>query len=195
MLLFVLICGLAAGWKLAEHHRATALTSPAAAHEHTGPTLEKVRELSELVTLTVEVADVQQTRIDGRVGGICAILAVRGDVQVGVDLTAARFERVDHQRRTAVLELPEPAVNRPRVDHNRSRLFGVRSDGLWAITPGDRMYGIVTERAWSEAQRSVGVAALNNSVIDRARLRAEHVLRLYCGAIGWQVEVRWPGRP
>lgn len=192
--LFALVCATALGWTLAQHRQATPAPLATATHEHTGPTLEKVRELSELVTLTVEVADVQQTRIEGRVGGICAILAVRGDVQVGVDLTAARFEQLDRQRRTAVLMLPEPVASRPRLDHERSRLFGVRSDGLWAITPGDRMYGVVTERAWAEAQRNVG-AALDAALIERGRVRAEHVLQTYCGAIGWQVEIRWPGRP
>ena len=44
----------------------------------------------ELVTLTVDVADVQQTQVRGRAGGITALLAVKGDAQVGVDIRGRR---------------------------------------------------------------------------------------------------------
>lgn len=164
-------------------------------HEHVGPTLDRIRELSELVTLQVDVADVQQTRIDGHVGGICAILVVKGDAQVGVDLSAARLEKVDATARTAVLVLPEPSVSRPRLDHDRSHLFAVRQDGLWAITPGDGLYDRVTDRAWTEAQRTVARTAAEAKILERARRHAEQVLRTWSTAAGWDLTVRWPGRP
>jgi hypothetical protein len=164
-------------------------------HEHAGPTLEQIRELSELVTVTVDVADVQQTRIDGHVGGICAVLVVKGDVQVGVDLSAARFENIDASGKTAVLMLPEPTVSRPRLDHDRSHLFAVRQDGLWAITPGDHMYDRVTDRAWTEAQHTVVQAASDGKILERSRRHADEVLHTWFGAIGWEVTIQWPGRP
>jgi hypothetical protein len=193
-----LAVGAAAGWLLAAGRAGEPAPGPAAAaaaHRHAGPTLERLAELSELVALTVDVADVQQTRVDGRVGGIAAVLAVRGDVQVGVDLSAARFEAVDAAARTATLAAPDPAASRPRLDHGRSRVVAVRSDGLWAVTPGDRMHAVVTDRAWAEAQRTVAAAAADPAVVARARGHAERVLRAHFAAVGWDVRVRWPGRP
>ena len=145
--------------------------------------------------MTVDIADVQETRIDGYVGAIGAILIVKGDVQIGIDLSAARFERVDPIARTLELVLPEPVVSRPRLDHDRSHLYAVRQEGLWMITPGDRVYARVTDRAWEAAQRTLAQAASNGESLDRSRHHAEQVLRTWFGAIGWNVTFRWPGRP
>ena len=164
-------------------------------HDHLGPTLDRIQELSELITLTVDVADVQQTRIDGRVGGIGAVLVVKGDVQVGVDLSSARFEQVDPVARTARLVLPQPRVNRPRLDHTRSHLFAVREEGLWAIVPGDHLYDRVTDQAWAQAQRTVVQAASEETILARSRHHAQQVLHTWFSAVGWEVSVSWLGRP
>ncbi len=128
-------------------------------------------------------------------GGISAVLAVKGDVQVGVDLAAGQWQQVDEQSRTAVLRLPEPKASRPRLDHDRSQLFAVKQEGLWLITPGDRMYGLVTDRAWVEAQKTVANAATDPQIIEKARRHAERVLLSHFAALGWHVQIRWPGRP
>jgi hypothetical protein len=123
---------------------------------------------------------------------------VRSDAQVGVDLSAARLERVDRRARAAVLALPDRAESRPRVDHGRSRLFAVREDGLWAITPGgggSRVHGLVTDRAWVEAQRTVAATAGGPEVLDRARRHAERGIGGHFAAPGWTVTIRWLGRP
>src|SRR5436309_2155131 len=61
-------------------------------HEHTGPSLERVRELSSLVTTRLDVADVQETKISGYTGAVRAVLLVKGDVLLSVDLTKAKLE-------------------------------------------------------------------------------------------------------
>ena len=45
-------------------------------------------------TVRVDVADVQETHLDGRSGGIRAAVMVRGDFLVGTDLGLAAFEAV-----------------------------------------------------------------------------------------------------
>lgn len=162
---------------------------------HTGPTIERLREMSELVTLTVDVADVQETRIDGHVGAISALLIVKGDVQVGVDLAGGRLEQIDNDAHRAVLVLPEPSASRPRLDHERSRLYALRQVGLWQITPGDRMYGKVTDQAWLEAQQTVARVGAERKILEHSRRRTEQIVNIYAAAIGWTIEVRWPGRP
>src|SRR5512138_2245362 len=91
------------------------LLDPAAvSHSAPAPTLERVRELSSLVTTVVDVSDVLVTRVAGRTGSVDAVLLVRGDVEMSVDLGRARLDRVDHAARRGVLVLPPPAPGRPR---------------------------------------------------------------------------------
>src|SRR5436190_3396471 len=70
-------------------------TGYAAASIPAGPPVEQVQALAALVTVRVDVADVQETRLDGRSGGVRAAVLVRGDFLVGTDLGRAAFEAVD----------------------------------------------------------------------------------------------------
>src|SRR4051812_24766541 len=99
-----------------------AFPSAAVSHSPPSPTLDRIRELSSLVTTVAEVSDVLVTRVAGRTGSVEAVLLVRGDVEVSVDLGRARLEAVDRAERRAVLVLPPPAPSRPRLDHDRTRL-------------------------------------------------------------------------
>src|SRR5439155_5241093 len=69
------------------------LLDPAAvSHSDPAPTLERVRELSSLVTTVADVSDVLVTRVAGRTGSVEAVLLVRGDAELSVDLERARLE-------------------------------------------------------------------------------------------------------
>lgn len=171
------------------------VTQPAAAavaSTHTGPTVEQVRELAELVTLRVDVADVQTTTVTGHVGGLQVALVVKGDFTLGVDLTAARFAAVDETGRTAVLVLPAPRAASPRVDHDRTRVVAMTDEGLWAVVPGDGgARGRVIDLSYAEAQRTVATMADDPALIERARRRAELVITAFFRAMGWTVRVNW----
>jgi hypothetical protein len=116
----------AAGFALG--HR-LAKPRPGEAPAASPPTVEQVRRLSSLVTTRVEIADVQETAVEGYTGGI-RVMLVRGDFLMGVDLSQARFESVDTVARTATLLLPAPRAASPRVDHARTRLF---EDGMLMV--------------------------------------------------------------
>ena len=157
-----------------------------------GLTVERVQALSVLTTLRVDVADAVVTELRGHAGGTRAALVVRGDYTVGVDLAAARLADVDPQARTAVLVLPPPRVQSVRLDHERTRLLGVWSSGLWAITPGGGDADVATlNAAYRDAQRHVAAAAGDPDGLGRARRQAEQVLAAFAAALGWAVEVRW----
>src|SRR5688572_23258461 len=87
------------------------------------PTIEQVRELSALVTMSVDVADVQVSDVRGWTGGVRVALLVRGQYLLGTDLGAGRFESVDRGARSAVLVLPPPTATHPRLDHDRAKLY------------------------------------------------------------------------
>src|SRR5687767_6832787 len=86
------------------------------------PTIEQVRDLSELVTTCVDVADVQLTDLRGWTGGVRVAMLVRGQYWLSTDLSQARFESIDPTTKTAVLVLPPPRATSPRLDHDRTKL-------------------------------------------------------------------------
>jgi len=181
-----------AGWAAGRWLPAAGPTPAGTTSTHAGPTVEQVRELAELVTLRVDVADVQTTAVAGYLGGLRVALIVRGDVTLGVDLAAARFEAVDGAARTAVLVLPAVRAAGPRVDHDRTRVVAVTDEGLWAVVPGDGgARGRAVGQAYAEAQRTVAAVAADPALSDRARWQAERVVAAFFRAAGWAVRVRW----
>jgi hypothetical protein len=158
------------------------------------PPIQHISELADLLTLRLDVADVLICRIDGLTGGVQVAVLVKGDVNLGVDVSEARFEQVDRNQHTAVLVLPAPSASSARVDHDRTRLFALSTDGLWAITPGTRDYTAVVNRAMIEAQDLVVSAADNNDADERARRHAVILLTAFFHSIGWQVQVHWADR-
>ena len=155
------------------------------------PSVKQIQQLSTLVTTRVEIADVQETEVRGYTGGTRVALLVKGDVLLGVDLAGARFEAVDRTGQSAVLRLPPPTITSPRVDHQRTKVFQVRSDGLWAIVPADLGQSLPVERAYVRAQQSVQQAATDPKLMDVSRRHAEQVIAAFFEALGWRVQVRW----
>lgn len=190
----LMIACLMLGWA-AGAYRAAGPTPGKLTSFHTGVTVEQVQALSQLVTTRVDVADVQETRLEGRTGSIKTALIVKGDFLLGTDLSAAVLEEVDADARTAVLVLPQPQVTSPRLDHERTKVFGVSETGLWQITPSDNdTSAIVIQRAYAHAQRYIAEAANDPSLLARSRAQAETVLATFFHATGWRVSVRWADR-
>jgi hypothetical protein len=187
-ILGLVAASIAAGWILGtwQSNGETMITS------HTGPTIEQVQALSCLVTTRVDVADVVETHLEGYTGGMKAVLLIKGDFLLGVDLSQAKFESVNNGARTAELVLPQPRVTSPRLDHDKSKVFAVSQSGLWQIAPGGgQISGEVVDQGYRDAQRFVAGACDDPSFIARSRQQAEQVLGAFFRTMGWQVAVRW----
>lgn len=156
----------------------------------TVPTVEMIQDLSELVTLRVALADVVTSRIDGVLGGVEAVVLVRGDVTVGTDLSAARIEHVDAVARRATVVLPQPKLSPPRIDHARSRVVFVRETGTWQLVPGDAASVAAIDRAYRDAEAILAACDLEQHRAA-ARHNAEQVLESFLGTTGWKIEVSW----
>lgn len=157
-----------------------------------GVTIEKIRELSALTTLRVDVADALVTELHGNTGSTKAVLIVKGDVSLGVDLSAARFDSVDGDRKRAVVALPKPSVQVVRLDQEKTRLLGVYNSGLWAITPGGgNTETAIINAAYRDAQRAVAQVAVDPALIARTRQQAELVLKSFVAATGWELSIVW----
>jgi hypothetical protein len=155
------------------------------------PSIEQIQDLSALVTTQIEVADLQETRLQGLTGGMRAVLVVKGDVLLTVDLQQARFEKVDPAARTAVLVLSKPKVQSPRVDEQRTRLVMLSSYGLWQVVPGDRASTDAVNQAYRSAQEQVAGAAMDPVLIARSQRQAESIVQCLFKVMRWDVVVRW----
>jgi hypothetical protein len=197
--LFILIvAATAAGFALGRSSSAMSSLSDGAGRggqtTDAGLTVERLQPLSSLVTARVDVADVVETTLAGHTGSVRVAILVKGDFLLGTELSAARFEAVDTVHRTATLVLLPPTAASPRVDHGRTRVFAISTNGLWQVVPGgDEAAAAVVNRAYADAQRIVSAAADDRTLLDRARRQAESVLRTFFAAVGWTVEVRWGG--
>jgi hypothetical protein len=185
VLALTLCVGGMAGWFIHNHRTATWSS------ESRAPTIEQIQQLASLTVLHVPVADVQIYTLTGYTGGIQAVLVVRGDVEISTDLTAARLEAVDADHRQAYLVLPAPTAVRPRVDHERTRIYKIDRSGLWQMIPGEAGERDLVNRALQDAQRLIGEVGGQAELIDQARSRTKDVIMGFFRALGWQVETRW----
>lgn len=158
-------------------------------------TIQQIQSLSALVTARVQVADVLLVDENGLTGGMHVAAVIKGDYLIEIDLAQARFERLDAVHHTALLDLPEPRVLDPRVDLERSRLFALRSSGLWAILPGDSDYTALVNQTYQKAQRRIASASHDATALVQARTQAEAVLTGFGKALGWEIRVRWNSPP
>jgi hypothetical protein len=162
---------------------------------HAGLTIERFTDLSELLVVRLDVSDVLLSSIRGRTGGVDILLLVKGDVALGVDLSAARFAKVDKSRQVAVLVLPAPSASKPRIDHDRTRTVLVQKQGLWVLSPGTRPYGVVVDHAMGEAETLIRAAGDTSDADHRARGQAERVLQTFFRSLDWTVQIHWADQP
>lgn len=157
-----------------------------------GPlTIEQVQALAELVTARIEVADVRQARIKGRVGGAQAILVVKGQILLGVDLNQAKLLNVNKASKTATLLLPQPRVTSVRLDHQRSRIVAMGPYGLWVMVPWRSKDAEVVNLAFTEAQQALEQAAADPELLGKARQHAQDVLGSFALDLSWQLNIQW----
>lgn len=187
LVLIVILAGGLLAYVLAARPHRGASTS-------TGPTIESIRELGSITTLRVTIADVQTQEVAGLTGSTRTVLIVKGDVELGVDLDRARFEDVDASCRSAVLVLPPPEPSRPRLDHDRTRVYAIERSGLWQLVPGNAGEAELVSSALRRAQQIVGETVETNELDARARRRAEVVIQTFTTALGWAISIRWADR-
>lgn len=155
--------------------------------------LEEVRELSELVTLSVPLQQLVETEWAGYTGATRCVLIARGEARVGTDLTTADFE-LDSHRRRATVTLPSPRVLSATLDHDQTRTVLVDRSGLWQIIPGGAGEAHLVDRALADAQDRMRSAAGEAERIDQARVRTEMLLTQWFDRHGWQVAIHWRDR-
>lgn len=180
-------------WNKAANFDPTALVKDTApVVTSTGPTITQLKNLNDLVTSHVHVADVLVAESRYLKGS----WIVQGDALIAVDLAQAEIQQKDEPSRTARLVLPPPRVMSPRVDHNQTREWDIRSNS-WipgaATLLGNR--DEMQKEAMRQCQQLVERAAGASNHLDTARKQAQLALREFYHQVGWNVTVGWSDRP
>lgn len=151
------------------------------------PRIEEVRRIAKLAVLRVQVADV----IEGNTAGATAAVLVKGDADIAVDLDQIQIVDRDDPKRTATLVIPTPRPDRPRVDHNRTKIYELRKTGLALINPFADPRADLLLDSMRAAQEDVERAVQDAEFIAKAKEQAELLLVGFYKELGWEVTVRW----
>jgi len=180
----LLIAGLLAllwgAYSIGWHSRPAQFTS-------SGPRIEEVRRIAKLAVLRVQVANV----IEGRTAGAQAAVLVKGDADITVDLDQIEIVARDETARTATLRIPTPQPDRPRVDHERTKVYELRKTGLAVINPfADPREDLLVD-AMRGAQAEVDRAVRDADFVVKAKEQAEQLLTGFYREMGWTLTIEW----
>jgi hypothetical protein len=193
-LLAVLVClavGVGLGWMLTAPSQSTPIPIQSSV-----PTIEHIQPLAALVSMRVDISDVQVSSLDGYTGGIRIALLIRGDFLMTVNLSRARFESLDKTARTAILVLPDPVGMSPRLDQERTVVFSIDTHGMWQMIPSDRGRAVAVDQAMRQAQRLLTLQARKSELVERAKARTESLVTSFLKqTLDWKVSVKWETPP
>jgi hypothetical protein len=149
-----------------------------------GPTLQRLEQLSHLVTTRVFIADV----LVGEGSGCKGAWLLRGDGLISVDLSKAAIIEKDESCRRATVRLPLPEVLQARVDHSRTRTWEVKKT-TWI--PWASEQDSLRDAVMREAQELIIHAAASPENLEQAKAATETVIRGFYTEVGWNVAVTW----
>ena len=95
-------------------------------------------------------------------------------------------------KRVAVIVLPSPVVMSPRVDHEKTREWDIKSRSWIPLTGtvlGDRE--AMQQDAMREAQRLVERAASSSDYQETVRHAIEGTLKEFYSQVDWTITVQW----
>ena len=153
-----------------------------------GPTIERLEQLSHIVTIRVYVADV----LVGEGNGCRGAWLIRGDALIAVNLTHATINEKDEDNKRATIQLPKPQILQARVDHEKTRTWEVKTT-TWIPWASDQ--DNLRDAVMLQAQQLVAHAAGSAENLSQAKLTAETVLRALYAEVGWQISVTWADLP
>ena len=182
LLLGVVLCSEAYD-SLATHAQSDQTTSP--------PSIESVRQLTDLAILEITATEVATSSVNGHAGSTTATVLICGTITLTVDLGQTEFTEVDEDRQHLVLALPHPSVRRVEIDHRASRVLSCERSGLWNLAVGAAHEDRAISQAFLTGQQQLREQGDSDVFIQQARLHTLAVLSGFASELGWTVEVRW----
>jgi Protein of unknown function (DUF4230) len=153
-----------------------------------GPTVAQLERLQYLVSSRVNLADV----LVGESRWLEGSWIIQGDTLLAVDMSKAEIKGKDQKSRTATIVLPQPGVISPRVNHQKSQQWDVKSRSwipLAGTLLGNRQ--ALEREAMVEAQRLVERAAGSPENLATARKGVAGMLTELYHGVGWNVSIQW----
>lgn len=157
----------------------------------TPPSIDAIRELSDLIVLEVSSSEVVTNVIRGRTGSTSVVVLVNGLLAYGIDLDKAQYLRVDENQRHLLLSLPQPTTRQVAIDPHTSRMLSCERTGLWQIAVGPAREDEAFTTALAIGHDRLMQAVLRDDLVKRARHHAVAVLTKFMAELGWTLEVRW----
>jgi hypothetical protein len=156
----------------------------------TGPTIQQLQELAELVGLQVTTNDILTAESEGFFG-YKGSWVIKGEALYATDLALAEIVE-SSGRGTASnwrISLPLPAIKWARVDHENSRVYDVsRKHWLpWDSPTANNM----RDQAMLRGQQKVLQSAMKPEYAQRAKSRTEQTIKSFYGSKGTIVEIVW----
>jgi hypothetical protein len=156
--------------------------------QSSGPTIESVRRIAELLSLRVSVADV----LTGEGYGYRGVWIVKGDAHFGIDFDKidVPLELRDDGHRMATIILPRPRLKYARLDHDITKTWQVSRDAWWRWPSGEHENRLRDE-SMREGQRVIEFAANKAEHSREAQSQTSEVIQTIYRHVGWTVEIRW----
>ncbi len=87
--------------------------------------------------------------------------------------------------------IPTPKPDRPRVDHDRTKIYELQKTGLALINPFADPRADLLADCMRAAQEDVERAVHDAEFIAKAKEQTELLLRTFYRQWGWDVKVQW----
>lgn len=151
------------------------------------PTVQALEQLSQIVSLRIHLADT--LTVDAKRGrnAVEAAWIIKGDALIAVDMKQARVIDLSDSNRTARIQLPQPAVLSPRVDHEKTKTFNL-DRGLWTK---DEYVTYINDKAMRIAQEKIKEQAALPEYIEMGKSVTTRIIQGIYRLADWEVEIEW----
>jgi hypothetical protein len=166
--------------------------------------LEKMGQLvsvkvnySDVVEFTEKrTLDIPWSQWELRLGGTKVLLVARGDCTVATNLSEAKYEQVNAEKRVLTIALPLPKPLQARINHDArekggSYFYAITNLGIEPIIPDSTNRTQAVNNALVWAQKDVERVCVQQHVLDAAKQNAENVLSATFQATGWTPTFVW----
>jgi hypothetical protein len=169
---------------------------PAAFYYSSNPIVESLEKMGNIVGLRVQIGDVLEVQSEGGAGtftGVKGVWIIKGDALLSTDLRDAKIA-LDDQDKVIKINLPEPQILSPRVDHEKTKQYDFRSGWITAIT-GREQQAQLHQDAMKNAQRAVENAAGLHEYKKLAKENIELMLSTIVSTASpeWKLIFDWRG--
>jgi hypothetical protein len=160
---------------------------------HSSPIVENLEDMGEIVGLRIQIGDVIELESDADVGVFKKVRGawiVKGDALLSTSLKEAKFD-VNEAAKIITVQLREPRVLSPRVDHEKTRQYDFTSGFMVEEDVKSRFH----QEAMKNAQRTIETAAGAEDYKQMAKGNIENILKTIVATASpeWKIEFKWLG--